>query len=62
MLGVRPARSWGRFHVVDIADDASIDYVDAPGPFGTRLAFLVSDAEFDPDGNHLECITAPYAK
>jgi catechol 2,3-dioxygenase-like lactoylglutathione lyase family enzyme len=101
VLGLPAPRVAGIFQVIDIADDASIDYaqtdMDIPGH---HVAFLVDDAEFDailarlrergiehwadprkaqpgqinhwhggrgvyfddPYGNHLECITKPYAK
>jgi catechol 2,3-dioxygenase-like lactoylglutathione lyase family enzyme len=48
LLGVLPTRVSGRFHVVDIADEATIDYVDHEGDaVGRHVAFLVSDEEFD---------------
>ncbi|WP_224366785.1 VOC family protein [Hyalangium versicolor] len=101
VLGLPAPRRAGFFHVVDLADDASIDYAESGVDFqGHHVAFLVDDAEFDailgriqergiaywadprkarpgqinhlhggrgvyfedPDGNYLECITAPYSK
>src|SRR5262245_16884302 len=101
ILGLPAPRVFGFFQVVDLADDASIDYAQSEGDFqGHHVAFLVTDAEFDavltrirergvahwadprksqpgqinhlhggrgvyfddPDGNFLECITAPYSK
>lgn len=102
ILGLPPPRRFGPFQVIDLADDASIDYFDAGegAAYGHHVAFLVDDASFDEilarvkahgatywadphmhvpnainhlyggrgfyfddlDGNHLECITAPYAK
>ncbi|WP_343073364.1 VOC family protein [Pyxidicoccus fallax] len=91
----------GFFHVLLLADEATLDYAELPPSMefhGHHVAFLVSDAEFDailarirergvahwadprksqpgqinhlhggrgvyfddPEGNHLECITAPY--
>jgi len=102
ILGLPPPRRAGYFQVLDLADDATIDYVDAPehAAYGHHVAFLVDDASFDAilarlkergieywadprkaqpnqinhlhggrgvyfddlDGNHLECITAPYGR
>jgi len=100
VLGLSPPRRFYAFQVVDLADQASVDYVDSDQEFRSHhVAFLVSEAEFDavlqrlrdrgiqhwadpfhsrpgeinhlhggrgvyfddPDGHHLECITAPYA-
>ncbi|MBN1208954.1 MAG: VOC family protein [Myxococcaceae bacterium] len=102
ILGLPAPRVSGIFQVIDLADEASLDYaemwVDSRGHH--HVAFLVTDAEFDailarirergiehwadpfksrpgqinhlhggrgvyfddPEGNRLECITAPYAK
>lgn len=101
VLGLPEPRKAGVFQVIDIADDANIDYAEPGVDFHAHhVAFLVTDAEFDailarlrergipywadprmsrpgqinhlhggrgvyfddPDGNHLECITAPYEK
>lgn len=95
-------RKTGVFHALDLADDATIDYVTAgeEAAYGHHVAFLVDDESFDailarvrakgiaywadphkhvegeinylyggrgfyfddPDGNHLEVMTVPYAK
>ncbi|WP_224244071.1 VOC family protein [Hyalangium gracile] len=48
VLGLPAPRRSGFFHVIDIADAASIDYAEPPVDFhGQHVAFLVSDAEFD---------------
>jgi catechol 2,3-dioxygenase-like lactoylglutathione lyase family enzyme len=102
LLGLPAPRQAGVFWIVDLEDEASIDYIEAGegGAYGQHIAFLVDDATFDAvwqklrerglkfwadpfmqhpgeinhhhggrgvyfddvDGNHLECITAPYGR
>lgn len=50
LLGVTAPRRMMPFHVVDIDDDASIDYMTVAaldGGFVQHVAFLVDDATFD---------------
>ena len=48
VLGLPPPRRFGYFHVVDLADGASIDYAETDLEFEVHhVAFLVDDAEFD---------------
>jgi catechol 2,3-dioxygenase-like lactoylglutathione lyase family enzyme len=49
-LGLSPPRRWGPFHVVDVANGVSLDFMDIPQEHeivGQHYAFLVSEPEFD---------------
>jgi catechol 2,3-dioxygenase-like lactoylglutathione lyase family enzyme len=48
VLGLQPARSFGHFLVVDMANGVSLDFMKHDAPIARQhYAFLVSDAEFD---------------
>ncbi|MGH3315502.1 MAG: VOC family protein, partial [Nocardioidaceae bacterium] len=48
MLGVAAPVPYGPFMVVDVANDVSLDFLDASGPVTPQhYAFLVSESEFD---------------
>jgi len=48
MLGVAAPVPFGPFMVVDVANDVSLDFLDASGPVTPQhYAFLVSESEFD---------------
>jgi catechol 2,3-dioxygenase-like lactoylglutathione lyase family enzyme len=49
ILGLPPPTRFAHFHVVQLANGVSIDYMTTPGDIARQhYAFLVSDAEFDP--------------
>ena len=48
MLGLPPPKHWGPFQMVEAANGANLDYMDADGEVTPQhYAFLVSEAEFD---------------
>ena len=48
ILGLRPARTFFHFQVVDLSNGVSLDYYQKEGPVSPQhYAFLVSDEEFD---------------
>jgi catechol 2,3-dioxygenase-like lactoylglutathione lyase family enzyme len=48
ILGLRPARTFFHFLVVDLSNGVSLDYYQKEGPVSQQhYAFLVSDEEFD---------------
>jgi catechol 2,3-dioxygenase-like lactoylglutathione lyase family enzyme len=48
LLGVAPPTPYGRFLVVQVDNDVSLDFADEHGPVHPQhYAFLVSEAEFD---------------
>ncbi len=60
VLGLPPPRS-GYFEVVDLADQASLDYAKQEGDFeGHHVAFLVTEAEFDAILGRLKERGVPY--
>lgn len=48
VLGLQPPRPWGPFLVLNLANDVSLDFVDAEVVEHHHYAFLVDDDEFDP--------------
>ncbi|HJR25083.1 MAG TPA: VOC family protein [Acidimicrobiales bacterium] len=50
ILGVEAPGRFGPFHVVEVANGVSLDYMDTPEPHpvgGQHYAFLVTEPEFD---------------
>jgi catechol 2,3-dioxygenase-like lactoylglutathione lyase family enzyme len=48
MLGLPPPKAWGPFHMVDVANDVSLDYHDINGEIASQhYAFLITEDEFD---------------
>ena len=48
VLGLPPAREWGHFLVVEMANGVSMDFMEKEGPIARQhYAFLVSEDEFD---------------
>ena len=48
MLGLPAPKAWGPFHMVEVANDVSLDYHEIDGEISAQhYAFLVSEAEFD---------------
>jgi catechol 2,3-dioxygenase-like lactoylglutathione lyase family enzyme len=56
VLGLPAPRPFGHFLAVDLAGDASLDFVDAGGaPFDTQhYAFLIDEDDFDRIFGHLQ--------
>jgi len=48
VLGLPPARAWGHFLVVEMANGVSVDFMEKDGAIARQhYAFLVSEDEFD---------------
>lgn len=47
VLGLPEARRWGRFLVVELANQVSLDIAQSDAPRLQHYAFLVSESEFD---------------
>jgi catechol 2,3-dioxygenase-like lactoylglutathione lyase family enzyme len=48
MLGLPAPKEWGPFHMVEVANDVSLDYHEIDGEIAAQhYAFLVSEAEYD---------------
>lgn len=64
VLGLPPPRRFGIFHVLDLADDVTLDFGDFLGPEdeyeGQHVAFLVSEEEFDAIFARLRARGIPY--
>lgn len=62
LFGLPPARNFGPFLVVDVANEVSLDFLSADGMEvqTQHYAFLVSDIEFDAIFGRIEARGLPY--
>ena len=61
MLGLPAPKHWGSFQMVEAANGANLDYMDADGEVTPQhYAFLVSEAEFDGISARIRDRKLPY--
>ncbi|HEX7856410.1 MAG TPA: VOC family protein [Sphingobium sp.] len=61
ILGLPPAKPFGHFLVVPLANGVSVDFMEKAGPVSHQhYAFLVSEAEFDAGFARIRALGCPY--
>src|ERR1700740_2525466 len=61
ILGLPPAKPFGHFLVVPLANGVSVDFMEKSGPISHQhYAFLVSEAEFDAGFARIQGLGLPY--